>query len=261
MSVNPFDVKESAPTISWAITDSFGNKSSVPVGTTQGGRVWKSPEIVQSTGYVGTPFAGRPLFWSNEKTGKTDQPKSSDGRDNQPVTQIVIGLTVDGVDKSLWVSKYPKSMFDAIQAAIKDGSGKTRAIEIGDELYITLTGFERSEDAGKAASKLYSARFVKGAGAFAPDPTAATAIPAPPSPVATPAPPAGVIAEPLLSNGFTASALKASGWTDAQISALSAPVAPAPPAAPVAGPEAPAASERDRRLAEMSPEDRALLNL
>lgn len=259
MSVNPFDVKESAPTISWAITDSFGNKSSVPVGTTQGGRVWKSPEIVQSTGYVGTPFAGRPLFWSNEKTGKTDQPKSSDGRDNQPVTQIVIGLTVDGVDKSLWVSKYPKSMFDAIQSAIKDSSGKTRAIEIGDELYITLTGFERSEDAGKAASKLYSARFVKGAGAFAPDPPVAPAAPAP-APPAAPASPAAP-AEPVLSNGFTASALKASGWTDAQISALSAPVAPAPPAAPVAATEAPAASERDRRLAEMSPEDRALLNL
>lgn len=247
---NPFDQRESTPTISWAITDAFGNKSSVPIGTTQGGVVVKKPEIVQSTGYPGTPFAGKPLFWDNDGKGKkTDKSTSNDGRANKPVQQIVTVLKTSDGDKALWTAFYPKSQFDAIQAATKGVDGKVRAIEEGDELYITLTGFERSEDAGKAASKLYSARFVKGAGAFAPDPTppaAPVAAPAPPAP----APAAPSITEAVLSNGYTASALKASGWTDEQIAALSAPAAPAPPA-----------PDREKRLAEMSDADRALLNL
>lgn len=282
---NPFDKPESTPTISWAVTDAFGNKTSVPIGTEQGGVVVKSPEIVQSTGYAGTAFAGKPLFWDNDGKGKkTDKSTSADGRANKAVQQVVTILKIDGEDKALWTSFYPKSQFDAIQAAIKGPDGKVRAIEPGDELYVKLTGFERSEDAAKAASKLYSARFIKGAGAFSS--AAQTAAAPPPPPAAAPAPPVAAapapVTEPVLSNGFTASALTASGWTAEQIAALAAPAPPAPPvaapapptpaptAAPAASvtPEVPAASaapvemtERERKLAEMTPEDRALLGL
>lgn len=287
---NPFDKPESTPTISWAITDDFGNKTSVPVGTEQGGVVVRKPEVVQSTGYAGTAFAGKPLFWDNDGKGKkTDKSTSADGRANKPVQQIVTVLKVNGEDKALWTSFYPKSQFDAIQNATKGADGKPRAIEPGDQLYIKLTGFERSEDTAKAASKLYSARFIKGAGAFAPETAAAAAPPPPPAaaaPVAaaTATPPAPPV-EPLLSNGHTASALRASGWSEAQIAALSAPapapappVAPAPPApvavavastvpapTPSAAPTTEAApaemSERDKRIAAMSDEDRKLLSL
>lgn len=290
---NPFDKPESTPTISWAITDSFGNKSSVPIGTRQGGIVVKAPEVVQSTGYAANKeLAGKPLFWDNMKKGeRTASAMSSDGRANKPVQQIVTILNVNGEDKALWTSFYPKSQFDAIQAAIKGIDGKPRAIEPGDQLYVTLVGFERNEDTTKAASKLYAAEFVKGAGAFAPETAAAAA---PPPPVAAPAPPVAVapaptpVTEPILSNGYTASALRAGGWSEAQIGALSAPApVPAPPVAPA--PPAPVAvavdptvvaavastvpdptpsaapttepSEREKRIAAMSPGDRALLNL
>lgn len=258
MSSNPFDKPTSTPSVSWATTDAVGNKSSVPIGTRQGGKVTKAPEVVQSTGYVGTPFAGRPLFWDNAGKGKkTDQAKDANGVDNKPVQQVVVTLLIDGAERGLWVPYYPKSMFESIQAAIGG-----RAIEPGDELYVTLAGFEKSEDAGKAPSKLYSAEFVKGQGVFAPE-TPAAAVPAPPAPpAAVPAPPAPpappVAAEPVLSNGFTATQLRAANWTAADIAALSAPVAPAAPA-PVDATDAAAA--RQAKIDAMSPEDRALLNV
>src|ERR1700749_1371386 len=90
LTENPFDRPESLPTISWAITDDFGNKTSKPVGTRQGGVVTKKPEVVQSTGYVGTPFAGKPIYWDNNGRGKKpDKPTSEDGRANKPVQQVV----------------------------------------------------------------------------------------------------------------------------------------------------------------------------
>jgi hypothetical protein len=261
---NPFDKPESLPTISWALTDAHGNKTSVPVGTRQGGIVVKAPEVVQSTGYAGTAFAGKKLFWANDGKGKkTDLAKDANGVDNKPIQQIVTVLKdkATGTDKALWTAVYPKSQFEAIQTALAG-----RAVELGDELYVTLTGFERSEDSSKNASKLYSAEFIKGQGVFAPE-QAAAAVPAPPAPpAAAPAPPAPPApAEAVLSNGFTATALRAAGWTEEQISALSAPApAPAPEAVtvvPAVDAVVDAAAARQAKIDAMSPEDRAMLNL
>lgn len=211
---NPFDKAESTPTISWAVTDSFGNKTSVPVGTRQGGVVVKAPEVVQSTGYAANKeLAGKPLYWSNNKgEGRVADSHSADGRPNKPVQQIVTVLKcADGVDRSLWTAFYPPSQFNAIQNAIKGPDGRPRAIEPGDQLFVTLTGFERNEDTTKNASKLYSAEFIKGAGAFAAEPVAAPQI----------------------------LSIPPSAAVDSMVEL----------------------SDRDKRIAAMSPEDRALLNL
>lgn len=242
---DPFASKASTPSLSFSRRDEFGQLQSKPFGTRLGGKANKSPEIVQSRFYEGTD-KGKPMFWDNDGKGKqTANSTSSDGRPNSPINQIVIEVTTpEGDAASLWVPYYPKDMYEAIQGALAG-----RAIEKGDDIFVTLTG--KRPIAGKNPAHTYSAEFNKGQGVFAPAPVE--------QPVVVPVPPKAPEAEPTLSNGFTASALKAAGWADAQIEALSAPAPAAPPAPPAAPPAA--VSDRDKRLAEMSDEDRKLLNL
>lgn len=261
---NPFEATTGLPSISFATRDEHGNLGSVPIGTEFGGKVTKAPTIVQQRGYEGL-LKDKPLFWDNLTKGKTAEPKDSTGRDNRIVETIVVHLNVAGEEKGLWVTKYPKYMFDAIGEALAG-----RAIEVGDELYISLKGF--IPQAGKAAAKDYSARFIKGQGAFAPETPVAAAAPAPAvAPPAPPAPPAP--AAPLTVDGFTKEQWISSGYTEAHFAAdpkFSGFLTPAAPAAPPAPPAAPAAADapvetveekRARALAAMSPEDRAALGL
>lgn len=270
---NPFDKQASTPSLSFSQRDEFGQLQSKPIGTRLGGVVKKSPEIVQSRGYEG-PLKGKPLFWDSDGKGKqTDAATTSDGRSNNPVTQIVVTLTcADGEERSLWVAMYPKDMFEAVQVALTLPDGNVRAIETGDSLFVTLTG--KRAVPGKNPAHTYSAEFTKGAGAFAAPPP-----PPPAGQQATlPPPTPSVAAEPVLSNGFTASALRAAQWTEDQISALSvsgviaAPVAaPAPAPVPVASPVPPAeasaapvddvAAARQAKLDAMPEADRRLLGL
>lgn len=275
---NPFDKPESTPSFSFSDRDQYGQLVSKPIGTRLGGTVTKGPEPVQSRFYEGTD-KGKPMYWQADGKGHTADPKSPNGLDNPPVKQIVVTVIPPGASDpmSLWIKEYPKDMFDAIKEALTLPNGTIRAIEPGDQLFVTLTG--KRPVPGKNPAHTYSAEFIKGAGAFsvaAPPPPPAAAAPVAPAP-APPVPPT----EPVLSNGFTASALRAAGWTEAQIASLSAPApVAAPPAAPpppVATEAAPAASdtppvetapaasaeptEREKKLAEMTPEDRALLGL
>lgn len=262
---DPFAKSASVPSLSFSTRDEFGQLQSKPVGTRLGGKVTKSPEIVQETGYEGV-FKGKLLFWDSNGTGvKTDQATTSDGRTNNPVNKIVVNVTTpQGEEASLWVSYYPKDMYEAIQEALAG-----RAIEKGDDLFVTITG--KRPVPGKNPAHTYSADFTKGQGAFAPEQAAAATPPPPPAPVAVPAPPAPPApAEAILSNGFTATQLVAAGWTAEQIAALSvptagsAPAAPAPASAPTASADsAPvdAAAARQAKIDAMTPEDRALLKI
>lgn len=250
MTDNPFAKKQNLPSISFAVTDAAGNSTSVPIGTRIGGKVTRGPEVVQKTGYPGTPFGGKPLFWDADATGReTDQAKGPDGRENKKVEQVVIQLMVGLEEMSLWVSMYPKYMFEAIQEALGD-----RAIEVGDELYITLTGFGKA-DPGKNPPKLYSAEFIKGQGVFAPappPPPAASAPPPPPPPAAAapppppPPPPAAVATTP---EGYTLDGLIAGGWTREQAIA----------SYPVLAPVATNGDAKAAALAALSEADRNLL--
>lgn len=260
MSDNPFDKPTGLPSITFATRDAAGNLGSVPLGTRLGGKVTKTPEIVQSRVYEGSD-KGKPQFWDNKGKGvKTINAKDADGTDNKPVQQIVINLMCpDGEERSLWVPFYPKAMYEAIQTALAG-----RAIEVGDDLFVTITGF--TPIPGKNAAKDYSADFTKGQGVFAPPPPAAAAAPPPPPPsaAAVPAPPAPAPPAPpapaavaTTPEGFTLAGLLAGGWTHDQAIATY-PMLNGNGAIPAQ----PSADDlRAQKLAAMSAEDRELLGL
>ncbi len=256
MTDNPFDKPAGKPSLSFATRDEHGNLGSVPVGTRLGGKVISAPRVVQSVVYEG-PEKGRPEFWGDGGK-KTTAPKNAAGQDNKPVSQIVVEVrTPQGDERSLWVPYYPKAMFEAIQTALAG-----RAIEVGDDLFVTLTGF--TPVPGKNPAKDYSADFVKGQGAFSAEAATKTveAPPAPPAAAAPPPPPAPPA--PAWAGQAERDAFLAAGWSPEQIAEhhphLVPPVAAAP-AAPPAPPAAPATDARAAALAAMSPEDRALLGL
>lgn len=243
---NPFDQKvNDSTTLSFSTKDQYGRTTPKAIGTRLGGTLAKDPEVVQSRFYEG-PDKGKPMFWHADGGGKkTAMATTEDGRTNNPVRQIVCtfaGAGDEGKDGSLWVSYYPKDMYEAIQEALADN-----APQKGDELWVILSGMRAIP--GKNPAYTYKAEFTKRAGAFS-VPTTVTA-PPPPAAAVTPAPPAPTATtEPILSNGFTASQLVAAGWTADQIAALSAPAAPpAPPASPA------------DKMAGLSDEDKAMLNL
>lgn len=235
---DPFAGSAGLPSISFATKDEYGNLGSKPVGTRIGGKVLKAPSLAQRRNFT-TKLAE---FWP----------------DGNPKMSVVVDLDVDGVEMSLWVKK-PSALFKAFGDAIAGAGGVP--VGPGAFIWVTLIGFGKPE-ADQAPAKLYKVEYTP-ANSFepvGPTPAGATS-PAPPAP---PAPPAAAVTatEPVLSNGFTASALKASGWNDDQIAALSAPAPVAAPPAPPAPPAAtPTPSERQAKLDAMSPEDRALLNL
>lgn len=218
--IDPFAGSAGLPAISFVQKDQYGNMTSKPVGTRIGGKVLKAPTAVQRRNFT----TKLPETWP----------------DGNPKTSVVVDLLVDGVEMSLWVKK-PSALYKAFGEAKGDA-----LIKPGDTVFVTLVGFGKPE-ADKAPAKLYKVDYTPldefGSAAAPPPPSAATGVVAAPSTAAsaTPPPPS----EPVLSNGHTATALKASGWTAEQIAALSTPVpAPAPPVA-----------------ADVSDEDRKLLGL
>ena len=240
---DPFAGSAGLPSISFAVKDQYGNLLSKPVGTRIGGTVLKAPSVQQSRNFT----TKQPEFWP----------------DGNAKTSVVVDLNVDcggEGEMSLWVKK-PSALFKAFQEAKGE-----QLVKPGDKDYVTLVGFGKPEE-DKAPAKLYKVEYIP-TDVFA-APTQAAATPAATTPASAPPAPPAPAAEPVLSNGFTASALLASGWSAAQIAALSAPaptvvpqappVAPAPPAAVSAPSEA--LDAKAQRIAEMSPEDRALLNL
>lgn len=271
-TANPFEKTSGVPTLSYSYRDENGKLQNKPFGTTYGGTVSKAPEVVQSTGYEGD-YKGKKLFWDVTKQGaKTDQAKAADGRDNNPVNQIVVRFSdagEDGSEAAMWVSYYPKDQLEAIQEALNG-----RAIEPGDKLFVTLTGLRPIP--GKNPAYTYVAKFEKGQGVFAPAAAAASspapAGPAGPAPAPAPAPAApaadvqvdGYTLAQYLSSGWDVAGLKADGRfgaffpAPAPAPAAPAPAAPAPagPAGP-AGPPAPAASS----ATTIKREDLALLGV
>lgn len=266
---DPFAPKTSAPTLSFSTRDALGELQAKPFGTRLGGTVSKAPEVVQARGYEGE-LKGKPLFWASDGKGKkTDQAVSPQGVANNPVNQIVINFSDagdDGGEAALWVSYYPKDLYEAIQEALQG-----RAIEPGDKLFATLTG--KRPVPGKNPAYTYSAEFFKGQGAFAPvapaSPAVAAAPPvtvvAPPAPVATP-----VVAPPaVFANQAEYDAHIAANWTHELLvqhgkGHLIPPVAGSVAPAPVLAPPAPVedvAAKRAAAMAALSPEDRALLGL
>lgn len=275
---NPFDKPTGLPSISFAITDPVTQRSvPVAIGTRLGGRVTKAPEVVQARGYEGAD-KGKPLFWDNLSKGlKTPNDKDAQGRDNNPVQQIVINMMCpDGEERALWVPFYPKSMFEAIVAALAG-----RAIEVGDDLFVTITGF--TPVAGKNPMNDYSADFTKGAGVFAapadPAPPAPPAAPAPPPPAPVPAPPVAVAppppapvpappappapapppAAPATPEGYTLASLVAAGWS-AEQAVATYPILGAA-ASNGAAHNGNGDDARAAKIAAMSDEDRELLGL
>lgn len=134
-STNPFD-GGSAPAISFADKDEYGNQTSKPVGTKYTGVIVETPKVVQSRDYD----TGKPASWP----------------DGNPKWSVVIGLEVNGERMSLWAPK-PSSMFGAIQESLKGPDGKVRNADIGGTLSVELVGFQKVE--GKFPQKLYRATY------------------------------------------------------------------------------------------------------
>lgn len=251
---NPFDNREKIPGLSWTNKDeTTGVMTPKPIGTRLGGKIVKAPEMVQQTDFD----SNKPLFWKDQK--KTTEETGS------PAYTIVTTLETPEGNRSLWAPKSGKegSMCRAISDAIKAAGAPTAVV--GGELWITLTGLVPNPKGGQP-SKTYSAvytppnQFAEAAPAAGPTPPAS--VPSPPAPPA-PLAPAAEVKTP---EGYTLASLVAGGWTAEQAIAAypvlgntTAPVAPpAPPAPPVADAGADA---RAAALAQLSPEDRALLNL
>lgn len=245
---DPFAGSVSLPSISFATKDAYGNLASKPVGTRIGGRVLKTPSLVQRRNFT-TKLAE---FWP----------------DGNPKMSVVVDMNVDGEDMSLWVKK-PSQLFKAFGEAI-EAAGSV-PVAPGSQIYVNLVGFEKPEG-DNAPAKVYRVDYTP-ASAFNGQGVATNG--------AAPA------SKPMTAEGYTLESLLAAGWSAQQIAAAypilvppapapappppaPAPPAPAPPVAaapppPAAAPAPPLAppsqSERDARIAAMTPEDRALLGI
>jgi hypothetical protein len=122
---------------------------SAPVGTTYKGRVVEAPQQIQAR---------------NFDTGK-------------PKMTVVIGLEVDGVERSLW-APVPSAMLSALRDAQK-AAGEGARIEVGGELAVRLTGEEPIP--GKPhlnPKKVYAAKYTPPVASATPDPFEDTSAPA-----------------------------------------------------------------------------------
>lgn len=149
---NPFDSGNSAKSLSFAARDAYGNLSHLPVGTRYDFEVTEEPKEVQARDFD----SGQPAFWDKEKT--------------QPKKTIVIGVKVNGEDRTLWAPK-PSATFTAIKEALTTAQG-VQPIKVGGKGYIEFTGYGKAE-AGKNPQKLFKVGYTA-PNAFA-DPTATAA--------------------------------------------------------------------------------------
>lgn len=149
---NPFDSGNSAKSLSFASRDAYGNLSHLPVGTRYDFEVTEEPKEVQARDFD----SGQPAFWDKEKT--------------QPKKTIVIGVKVNGEDRTLWAPK-PSATFTAIKEALTTAQG-VQPIKVGGKGFIEFTGYGKAE-AGKNPQKLFKVGYTA-PNAFA-DPTNTTA--------------------------------------------------------------------------------------
>lgn len=144
---NPFDSGNSAPSLSWATRDTYGNLTHAPVGTRYEWTVTEAPKEVQARDFD----SGKPAFWP----------------DGNPKKTIVIGVQVNGEDRTLWAPK-PSALFTSIKEALTTPQGVV-AIAVGGKGWTEFTGYGKAE-AGKNPQKLYKSGYTP-PNAFA-DPTA-----------------------------------------------------------------------------------------
>lgn len=124
---DPFAGGEKRPSLSF---------KDAKIGTSYTGTVIEGPKEVQSRDFE----TGQPAFWDKEGT----QPKKS----------VVIGLLVDGEERSLWAQK-PSAMF----TALKEAKGKNQ-IEVGGTLAVKFSGETPNAKNPKLdAQKLYVAKY------------------------------------------------------------------------------------------------------
>lgn len=147
---NPFDSGNSAPSLSFATRDGYGNLAHSPVGTRFDFEVTEEPKEVQARDFD----TQKPAFWP----------------DGNPKKTIVIGVKVNGEDRTLWAPK-PSATFTAIKEALTTAQG-VQPIKVGGKGFIEFTGYGKAE-AGKNPQKLFKVGYTA-PNAFA-DPTATAA--------------------------------------------------------------------------------------
>lgn len=147
---NPFDSGNSAPSLSFATRDGYGNLAHSPVGTRFEFEVTEEPKEVQARDFD----TQKPAFWP----------------DGNPKKTIVIGVKVNGEDRTLWAPK-PSATFTAIKEALTTAQG-VQPIKVGGKGFIEFTGYGKAE-AGKNPQKLFKVGYTA-PNAFA-DPTAGAA--------------------------------------------------------------------------------------
>lgn len=133
---NPFDSGNSAPAISFATRDAHGNLTHAPIGTKYYFTVTEEAKEVQARDFD----SQKPAFWP----------------DGNPKKTIVVGVTVNGEDRTLWAPK-PSATFTAIKEALTTAQG-VQPIKVGGTGSIEFTGYGKAE-AGKNPQKLYKVEY------------------------------------------------------------------------------------------------------
>lgn len=246
---DPFSRDGGHPSISFATRDETGSIRNLPVGTRLGGTVCELPKKIQARNYD----TKQPDVWP-------------DG--NPKMTVVTVLDCPDGVKRGLW-APIPSSMFQAIADAIAATGG--HPIDLGDQVWATITSYKPNEDKSKAPQKIFAVDLIRGAGAFVtatvpppPPPPAAVALTPPPPP---PPPPPAVIAPPpppppADPHAAERASYLGNGWT-LELLAQHHPHLLPPKATPaVAAAASPASPEsKAEALAKLSAEDRALLGI
>ncbi len=129
--IDPFAGGESVPALSF---------KDAPVGHTYTGIVTTPAELVQGNDFE----TGEKAVWKN-KDGSTS-----------PKMSVVIKLTVDGEERSLWAVK-PSAMFAAIKEAVTKAG---KPIEVGGTLAVRYTGDKPNEKNPRLnAAKQYAVKY------------------------------------------------------------------------------------------------------
>lgn len=110
------------------------------IGASVTGTVTEAPTMVHSRDFE----TGEPAYWPSKGAG-APEPKMS----------AVIGMTVDGEEKSLWVNK-PSSLWQAVQDA-RQAAGSP--IAVGGRLTVTFTGEKANKNPRLNPQKLYSVAY------------------------------------------------------------------------------------------------------
>lgn len=142
--LDPFAGSTKREAVSW---------KNAAVGATVYGSIVEVPKLIQARDYD----TGKPVFWDPvDKGQKTTTPN------DQPAQTVVIVLSIDGEEKSLWAAK-PSALFTAFGEAQKRLG---RLSQVGDVVSVKFTGEKVSNDPVKAKKnfpqKLYAVKIEAG---------------------------------------------------------------------------------------------------